>query len=105
MRYTQVGVLEHILPQKPNATWTSKFTKTDPDLYTWRLGNMTLLDASINRKVGNGSFTDKCSKAYSRSQLEITKKILEYSVWGPKQIEERQSEMSKVACHIWRLDY
>ena len=98
--------LEHILPQKPNETWKSKFTKSNPELYIYRLGNMTLLDASVNRKAGNGSFQEKCSKAYSKSNLEITKRILEYSsAWGAKQIEQRQDDMSKVACQIWRLDY
>jgi hypothetical protein len=73
--------------------------------YVYRLGNMTLLDSLINRKVGNNSFQEKCSTAFSQSKLEVTKEILNYSVWGPKQIEERQRKMAKAACQIWRLNY
>ncbi len=97
--------LEHILPQKPSETWLIEFSKTDPNQYVYRLGNMTLLDSSVNRKLGNTSFQDKCANAFSHSKLEITKEILNYSVWGPKQIEERQKKMAKSACQIWRLNY
>ncbi len=96
--------LEHILPKNPNNTWLEKFSKTDPIQYIYRLGNMTLLDSSVNSQLGNRSFKDK-SKAFAYSKLEITKEVANYSVWGPKQIEERQKKMSEVACQIWRLDY
>lgn len=97
--------LEHILPQKPSDTWLSAFSKIDPNQYINRLGNMTLLDSSVNRKLGNTSFKDKCTKAFASSQLEITKEILNYDVWGPQQIEERQKKMAKAACKIWSLNY
>lgn len=97
--------LEHILPQNANDNWLAKFPKNDKTLYVYRLGNMTLLDSSINRKVGNNSFQEKCSVAFAHSKLEITNEILNYSVWSPKEIEERQRKMAKAACQIWRLDY
>ena len=97
--------LEHILPQSPKDSWLVEFSKTDPNLYIYRLGNMTLLDSSMNRKLGNSSFQYKCAKAYQSSKLKITQEILDYPVWGPKQIEERQNKMAKTACQIWRLDY
>jgi hypothetical protein len=98
--------LEHILPQKPNDVWLAKFSKTtDPSQYIYRLGNLTLLDSKMNRSVGNSSFQEKCNKAFSRSQLEITKEISIYTNWSPKQIEERQTKMADAACQIWRLDY
>ncbi|WP_211173260.1 DUF262 domain-containing protein, partial [Brasilonema bromeliae] len=97
--------LEHILPQTPSEKWLVEFPKTDYNQYIYRLGNMTLLDSSINRKVGNTSFQDKCATAFSTSQLEITKEIINYRVWSPKQVEERQSKMAEAACQIWRLGY
>ncbi|MBD2183972.1 DUF262 domain-containing protein [Aerosakkonema funiforme] len=97
--------LEHILPQSLKDLWLGEFSKADPNLYIYRLGNMTLLDSSVNRKLGNNSFQDKCAKAYQSSKLKITQEILDYPVWGPKQIEERQNKMAKAACQIWRLDY
>lgn len=97
--------LEHILPQKPSESWLVEFSKVDYSQYIDRLGNMTLLDSTVNRKVGNTSFTEKCTAAFANSSLEITKEILNVSVWGSKQIEERQKKMAKAACQIWRLTY
>lgn len=97
--------LEHILPQKPSDKWLLEFSNIDQNQYIYRLGNMTLLDSSVNRKVGNTSFQDKCNTAFSSSRLDITKEILNYTVWGPTQIEERQKKMAKAACQIWRLNY
>ncbi len=101
---TQVN-LEHIMPQKPKDEWLVEFPKKEYDQYVDRLGNMTLLSSPINRKVGNASFKQKCTAAFAQSELKITQEILEYPVWSPKQIEERQRKMAKVACRIWRLDY
>lgn len=97
--------LEHILPQKPSESWLVEFSKTDYNQYIDRLGNMTLLDSKVNRKVGNTSFKEKCAAAFTHSNLEITKEILNTSVWGAKQIEERQNKMAKAACKIWSLNY
>lgn len=97
--------LEHILPQSPSDAWLVEFPKKDKLQYIYRLGNMTLIDSSVNRKMGNNSFQEKCSTAFAQSNLEITKEILNYSVWSPKHIEERQKKMAKAACKIWRLDY
>ncbi|NJR74001.1 MAG: HNH endonuclease [Scytonema sp. CRU_2_7] len=56
--------LEHILPQKPSDKWLVEFSNTDPNQYIYRLGNLTLLDSSVNRKVGNTSFEDKICQSF-----------------------------------------
>jgi len=97
--------LEHILPQKPSDRWQALLPGVDVDSYIDRLGNMTLLDSIPNRRLGNALFQEKCSQAYAHSKLKITKELLKYQDWGPKQIDERQKHMAKIACQIWRLDY
>lgn len=97
--------LEHILPQRPDQVWSSLYSESEIEDYIYRLGNMTLLESSSNRNLGNLSFDDKCESAYRHSRLEITRGILEYPIWGPEQIRERQEDMAKDAVHIWRLDY
>jgi uncharacterized protein with ParB-like and HNH nuclease domain len=97
--------LEHILPQKPSEQWLTLLPGVDIDSYIDRLGNMTLLDSIPNRKLGNALFQEKCSQAYAHSKLKITTELLKYQTWEPKQIDERQEHMAKIACHIWRLDY
>ncbi len=97
--------LEHILPRNPSNLWLTNFKDSDINQYTHRLGNLTLLDASVNRRIGNTSFRDKSTKVFSKSKLKITKEILSYTDWGPEQIEDRQNKMATTACQIWRLDF
>lgn len=97
--------LEHILPEKPkDNSWFSNFPNDIIGDYTYRLGNLTLLESGPNREQGNLPFKDKLSN-YSKSSLEITKKLAEFQDWTPQAIEDRQKRMAKVACHVWRLDY
>jgi len=97
--------LEHILPQKPDERWKANFHKSDERKYIYRLGNMALLESSLNRKIGNLDFQQKCQQAYSHSEIGLTKEIANCSNWGPSEIEERQRRMASVACKIWRLNY
>jgi len=73
--------------------------------YVYRVGNMTLLDSNVNRRAGTGSFQEKRTKVFSKSQLEITKALTSQTTWGPLEIGKRQAEFARSACQIWRLDY
>ncbi|MCM1981988.1 DUF262 domain-containing protein [Lyngbya confervoides] len=97
--------LEHILPRNPGRKWLLDINNKDYKLYINRLGNMTLLDSVPNRKLGNSLFESKMKEAYKKSSLRITKDLEKYSVWGISEIEDRQKELAKVACQVWRLDY
>ncbi|NOK58230.1 MAG: DUF262 domain-containing protein [Chloroflexi bacterium AL-W] len=98
--------LEHILPQNPDEPWIQTFP-SDEDIsqYIYRIGNMTLLGTSMNRKQARSSFDEKLSTAYSQSKIKITSDLVNYSTWGLEEIRQRQASMAKVACQVWRLDY
>lgn len=93
--------IEHILPQNPDETWTA-FDENDLTEFRNRLGNMTLLDASQNKEMGNKAFEGKRS-AYEQSPFEITKGIADYDEWTPETINKRQQWLAKHAKAHWRL--
>ncbi|MDJ0511088.1 MAG: DUF262 domain-containing HNH endonuclease family protein [Crocosphaera sp.] len=103
--------LEHILPQKPRDEWKKAFLQNfsnpeniEIETYIDRLGNMTLLDIATNDDHSQELFKEKCTKCFETSQLEINKRILEYSDWNPENIAQRQTEMANIACKVWRID-
>ena len=57
--------IEHILPENPANDWDS-FPEQYWEAAVYRLGNLTLLEASTNRRVGNGDFPAKLDE-YRRS--------------------------------------
>ena len=94
--------LEHVCPQNPQGGW-SNFTDEELETSVFRLGNMTLLETTINRAVGNAQFTIK-REAYLGSLYAITRGLAELNAeWTPARISARQASMAKVATAIWRV--
>lgn len=92
--------LEHILPRNPTPAWLQHFSGADPAEYVYRVGDMTLLDSNVNRRAGTGSFQEKRTKVFSKSQLEITKALTSQTTWGPLEIGKRQAEFARSACQV-----
>ena len=67
--------IEHILPQKP-AKWGLDQSQVKP--YVHLIGNLTLLDESYNRTIGNEPLSVKLDHL-RESQLEITKDFIIFS--------------------------
>lgn len=92
--------IEHILPITPSTEW-----KIEPDIalsYYRRIGNMVLLDAMKNTKIGNKTFADK-RQSYVDCPYLTTKEIVKYKKWGPKEITERQKGLANIAIKVWPL--
>lgn len=93
--------IEHILPQNPEAGW--EMFPEDVDVYTYRLGNMTLLHTAKNRALGNLAWPEK-REAYRTSNIGLTKKLADdYSEWNPESLAARQNWMASQATGIWRV--
>jgi hypothetical protein len=97
-----VLTLEHVLPENLSAGW-SDIDADEAAVLVRRLGNMVLLRASANSRIGNESFAEKKKIYKSSSSLELTKQILNYARWGKDEIDKRQAEMAKLAVKIWSL--
>jgi hypothetical protein len=108
--------LEHILPQSWTQNW-SDFDPGDrmsPNEWVYSLGNMVILESSINQKASNKAFSEKVElyKRRSSEQDEGTAIPNTYRVhedfrkgaikdWTKDQIIERANNIASKACEIW----
>ncbi|MBK9275941.1 MAG: DUF262 domain-containing protein [Flavobacteriales bacterium] len=93
--------IEHVMPRSAVEDWG-----IDDDVYercVFRLGNLTLLEASRNKDASSKLYTEKRG-LYEGSTFGITRAIAEhYSEWGEEQISKRQKQLAKQARDIWSL--
>ena len=112
--------LEHILPETVNEA--EEFDR--PEEYkTWaqQLGNLTLLEQSLNGSIKNQGFTNKAA-AYRQSAYLLTRCIVEkphvgqqtklnaavqgltpWSKWNSEAIRERQKQLTALAFKVWSV--
>ena len=121
-RYTAGGFeIEHIFPQQPSDEAAAEFgVFEDPDLAD-RLGNLVLVEKSINASLGNGSYSQK-RDVYPQSQLLLTKALAErprvgintkidvavaeldsFVEWNEAAVIQRQDKLATLARAIWHL--
>ena len=94
--------IEHILPENPGDRWPS-FTDEQYDRCVFRIGNMTLLETSVNRDIGNKSYEEKRG-IFDQSCFKITKRVAaEHAEWTPDRIVSRQRWLANQATAIWKL--
>ncbi|MBC7481520.1 MAG: DUF262 domain-containing protein [Rhizobacter sp.] len=100
------GTVEHILPVNPSAAWEVSFPREICERYIERLGNLTWLEPTLNRKVGNAEFEVKL-EAYRESRYQLSKVLPEQigDEWTPAKLEARQALMARRAVHLWRADF
>lgn len=96
--------LEHILPEHPSDVW-AYIEEAKQDRLIYRIGNMTPLETSRNRDIGNGSYATKRS-IYEQSCFQITRAVAEhYETWDEQKIESRQKQMAGIAAGIWKVEF
>ena len=103
---TDPGSIEHVLPENPADVWDETYPSEKWDSGVYRLGNLTLLEAAANRKIGNESYPDKLD-AYARSAYVITRQIPKMAPeqWTPELVDARQRQLAKRAAQVWRADF
>jgi hypothetical protein len=96
--------LEHILPEHPSEVW-AYIEESKQDSLIYRIGNMTPLETSRNRDLGNGDYPAK-RRVYQQSDFQITKAIAEhYESWDEQKIDSRQKQLANIAAGIWKIDF
>lgn len=103
---TDPATIEHILPENPPASWEDSFPEQHWSSAIYRLGNLSLLEAGINRRLGNKAYADKVD-AYASSRYLVTQRLSEHAPqeWTPALLNSRQQNMAVRATHIWRADF
>jgi len=100
------STIEHILPENPSAQWDEAFNPDRQKDFIYRLGNLMLLEQSINRECQNGSFEDK-KPQYERSSYAAANALghSDQADWSPALLTLRQERMAQRAAHVWRSDF
>lgn len=114
--------VEHILPQTPTAAVRESFGDDERyDEYVEMLGNLTLLEKTINTSVSNDLYAKKLP-GYAQSSYLLTKSLVEkpqvgvntklnravehliaFEAWDAASIERRQIMLSRLAVHVWDM--
>ena len=115
--------IEHVLPNQPTDSQRQAFDQaSDYDIYKQKLGNLTLLESSINCSIGNDFFQDK-QEQYLKSSLFMTRQLSKsqslgenaaytkasnllptYSKWSSETINRRHQDLISIANTIWGLN-
>jgi hypothetical protein len=82
--------IEHIYPENPQKdVW-----KPIEEEYIKNIGNLVLLDAGLNSKIGNVDFQTKKKIIIEESQIISTKEVFnKYNDWSEKEINQRRNEL------------
>ncbi|WP_414755703.1 DUF262 domain-containing protein [Anabaena sp. CCY 9910] len=117
--------IEHILPQSISTDVINVFDKPNEyKSYAQKLGNLTLLEKTINTSVSDKPYTQKKS-GYRESQIFTTRSLVEkpnvgnntqlnraiqlldiqqFEDWNSESIEKRQEILTQVAKRVWGLE-
>ncbi len=100
------GTIEHILPENPSAQWDEAFKPDRQKDFIYRLGNLVLLEPSINRNCQNGGFEDK-KTFYGQSRYVLANGLgqEDQADWSPTTLALRQERLARRAVHVWRADF
>lgn len=118
----QTVEVEHILPQTPNQEVTDTFDRVDQyEEYVEQMGNLTLLEKTINTSVSNDLYTKKLP-GYRQSSYLLTKSLAEkpqvgvntqlnravehlisFGEWNSEAIKRRQMMLARLAVFVWDM--
>ena len=120
--YTRSTVeIEHIMPQTCSDKSMYGMTDEEYEVYISRLGNLTLLENSINKSIQNDVYDVK-KEAYKKSKFYLTSSISllvtqgnntainrtntllkAWDKWDSYSINDRQKMMYELSEKIWTL--
>lgn len=95
--------IEHILPESPSEDWRQNFTDAQIEEMVYRLGNLTPLEPSFNRDIGQKPYPMKRER-YQQSVYVLTQQVMAEE-WTPDAIANRQRDLAKRAVHVWKSDF
>lgn len=114
--------IEHILPDNGDADAVSEFGEGGDDQeIIQRLGNLLLIEKSINRAIQNGMYSEKikvypqskylltrCQASKQSGQVGVADKITKaaeslevFPLWNSKAVDDRQKFLARLAAEVW----
>ena len=121
-QYIENHDIEHIASEQPNADALLEFGEHQAyGEQIAKVGNLILIESTINKSAGNLPFSEK-KKKYKQSSIffartlgdfpkeGLTKKskntlndLVEFKHWNPETIQQRQDLLKKLALKIWGM--
>ena len=100
--------LEHILPKSPKEQWSKYLKKQglgskEVKELIHKLGNLTLLDVTINRQAANNFYTFKRDQYFKASKLKINEHLKKITQWNKSSILSRQARLAETAKKVWKI--
>lgn len=111
--------IEHVYPQTPSSDAESEFGPRRDPRVAQRLGNLLLIESSINASIGNHPYSKK-REVYPKSRLLLTRALAErvqvgtatkidravaalepFATWDEAAVERRQQQLARLACQVW----
>lgn len=114
--------IEHILPDSGDAEAVAEFGEGGDNQETiQRLGNLLLIEKSINRAIQNAQYSEKiktypqskylltrCQADKASGQVGVADKITKavealevFPVWHKTAVEQRQAFLARLASGVW----
>jgi uncharacterized protein with ParB-like and HNH nuclease domain len=93
--------IEHIYPESPKSDEWDKIEEK----YIYNIGNLVLLDAELNSKIGNINYQKKKNEILKKSKILSTKDILNNNQkWTENEIIKRRNDLVDYTYdNIWEL--
>lgn len=95
--------VEHIAPKSPNADWVTDIPESIYDDFVYKIGNLTLLDRAINRRISNLGWSEKRPIAIEPSEIPLNAILKTTAKWDAKEIDKRTEALAVIASSIWSL--
>jgi len=104
--------IEHIAPRQSfsaqkYSAWKRYLSCSEDEFeeYKNRIGNLTLLENSVNRTATDKPFQQKCNIYLDRTDFIMTRTLAEdYEEWGIENIRRRSEDIAGIICEIWSMD-
>jgi len=101
---TDSGTIEHILPENLTAEWGAFFNEEEHNRNIYKIGNLTLLEANKNNRKAADHTIEVKLPVFQSSKYNLTNSI-NVSEWNISAIKNRQMDMAKIACGIWKVQF
>ena len=104
--------IEHIAPQRAFSAdkyseWKRYLNCTEEEFeeYKKRIGNLTLLQDSLNQTASDSPFEQKCNIYRNHTDFLMTQEIPEvYDEWKIENIRDRTEKMAEIICALWSME-
>lgn len=104
VRVDEDASLEHIMPRKPSNDWTDLPPADELASWVERIGNLTVLEKSVNAKLGSKGFDKKKTLGFNKSKLAVNDAVKAEDRWTKAEIEARSKALAKLAPAVWKLE-